>query len=144
MQLMPRTARELHVNPIDAAQSIDGACRYLWKLDDQWRKSIPSERERIRFILAAYNVGAGHVQDAQRLAEKHGDDPSRWEDVAYWLVRKSQRAVYNDPVVKYGFARGTEPVTYVDVILDRWEHYKVFVPEAPAAPEAPVEKPPGT
>jgi membrane-bound lytic murein transglycosylase F len=132
MQIMPRTARELRVNAADPAQAIDGACRYLWKLDDQWQ-SIRSERERIRFILAAYNVGAGHVQDAQRLAEKHGDDPSRWDDVAYWLVRKSQRSVYNDPVVKYGFARGTEPVTYVDVILERWEHYQAFVPEMPVA-----------
>jgi membrane-bound lytic murein transglycosylase F len=129
MQIMPRTARELRINPSDPKQSIDGACRYLWKLDDQWKKAVTSERERVKFILAAYNVGAGHVQDAQRLAEKHGDDPAKWDDVAYWLVRKSQRAVYNDPVVKYGFARGTEPVTYVDVILDRWEHYKQFVPE---------------
>lgn len=141
MQIMPRTARELHVNPADPAQAIRGACRYLWKLDDQW-KSIRSERERIRFILAAYNVGAGHVQDAQRLAEKHGDDPARWDDVAYWLVRKSQRSVYNDPVVKYGFARGTEPVTYVDVILDRWEHYKAFVPEEPEV--VPTETTPAT
>jgi membrane-bound lytic murein transglycosylase F len=142
MQIMPRTARELRVNPADPAQSIEGACRYLWKLDDQWQKLVRSERERVKFILAAYNVGAGHVQDAQRLAEKHGDDPAKWDDVAYWLVRKSQRAVYNDPVVKYGFARGTEPVTYVDVILDRWEHYKVFVPEEPAV--IPPVEPPAT
>ena len=47
--------------------------------------------------------------------------------MAYWLIQKSKRAVYNDPVVKYGFARGTEPVAYVDLILDRFEHYKAFV-----------------
>lgn len=43
------------------------------------------------------------------------------------LIRKSKRSVYNDPVVKYGFARGTEPVAYVDLILNRYEHYKAFV-----------------
>ena len=127
MQIMPRTARELRVNPHDPRQSVEGACRYLWKLDDYWKNVIPAEKERIKFILGAYNVGLGHVQDARRLAEKHGDDPASWEDVGYWLIRKSKRNVYNDPVVKYGFARGVEPVTYVESILDRFEHYKAFV-----------------
>jgi len=143
MQIMPRTARELRVNPRDPRQSIEGACRYLWKLDDRWRKVIPGEEERIRFILAAYNVGLGHVEDARRLAEKFGDDPAEWDDVAYWLIRKSKRSVYNDPVVKYGFARGTEPVDYVERILDRFEHYKAFVapdvPEPVAAPLPPAQ-----
>ena len=57
-------------------------------------------------VLTTYNTGHGHVEDARRLAVKHGDDPDRWEDVAYWLLQKSKRAVYTDPVVKYGFARG--------------------------------------
>ena len=126
MQIMPATARELRVNPGDPRQSVEGACRYLWKLDQRW-KSIEPERERIKFILASYNVGYGHVEDARRLAEKFGDDPGKWSDVAYWLIRKSKRSVYNDPVVKYGFARGTEPVAYVDLIMERHEHYKAFV-----------------
>jgi membrane-bound lytic murein transglycosylase F len=130
MQIMPATARELRVNPANPRQSIEGACRYLWKLDQRWQK-IRREEERIKFILASYNVGFGHVEDARRLAEKHGDDPDDWTDVAYWLIRKSKRAVYTDPVVKYGFARGTEPVAYVDLILDRFEHYKAFVEAEP-------------
>jgi membrane-bound lytic murein transglycosylase F len=135
MQIMPRTARELRVDPRDPRQSIEGACRYLWKLDDRMKEEIPSEEERIRFILAAYNVGQGHVDDARRLAKKFGDDPDSWEDVAYWLIRKSKRGVYNDPVVKYGFARGTEPVDYVERILDRFEHYKNFVAKEPETAE---------
>jgi membrane-bound lytic murein transglycosylase F len=138
MQIMPRTARELRVNPRDARQSIEGACRYLWKLDAHFANKIPNEKERIRFILASYNVGLGHVEDARRLALKYGDDAGRWEDVAYWLIRKSKRAVYNDPVVKYGFARGTEPVDYVERILDRFEHYKQFVDEEPAPEVVPT------
>jgi membrane-bound lytic murein transglycosylase F len=86
--------------------------------------------ERIRFILASCNVGLGHVDDARRLAKKYGDDPSQWEDVAYWLIRKSKRGVYNDPVVKYGFARGTEPVDF-ERVMDRFAHYKQFVEEEP-------------
>ncbi|HEY0160212.1 MAG TPA: transporter substrate-binding domain-containing protein [Thermoanaerobaculia bacterium] len=126
MQIMPATARELRVNAADPRQSVEGACRYLWKLDQRW-KAIEPEEERRKFILASYNVGLGHVEDARRLAGKNGDDPDSWEDVAFWLIRKSKRAVYNDPVVRYGFARGTEPVAYVDLILDRFEHYKAFV-----------------
>ena len=129
MQIMPKTARQLHVNPNSPQQSIEAACRYLWSFDDTWRKTISNDNVRIKFILASYNVGLGHVQDAVRLAEKNGDNPASWDDVAYWLIRKSNRAVYNDPVVKHGFARGTEPVAYVDQIFARWENYKAFVNE---------------
>jgi membrane-bound lytic murein transglycosylase F len=133
MQIMPRTARQLRLDPHDARQSIEAACRYLWKIDAVWKESIADESERIKFILASYNVGTGHVQDAVRLASKNGDDAHSWEDVSYWLVRKSKRAVYNDPVVKHGYARGTEPVAYVDAIMARWANYKEFVPREPAA-----------
>jgi membrane-bound lytic murein transglycosylase F len=142
MQIMPRTARQLHANAADPKQSVEAACRYLWTIDGQW-KEIKSDSERIKFILASYNVGTGHVQDAVRLAAKNGDDPHSWLDVSYWLIRKSKRSVYNDPVVKHGFARGTEPVAYVDQILMRWSNYKEFVkePEAPA-PAPAVPQPP--
>ena len=56
-------------------------------------------------------------RDTIRLAAKHGDNPRSWRDVGYWLIRKSSRAVYNDPVVKHGYCRGTEPVAYVDQII---------------------------
>ncbi|HEV7486519.1 MAG TPA: transglycosylase SLT domain-containing protein [Thermoanaerobaculia bacterium] len=137
MQIMPRTARQLHANAADPKQSVEAACRYLWTIDAQWQE-IKSDSERIKFILASYNVGTGHVQDAVRLAAKNGDDPHSWLDVSYWLIRKSKRSVYNDPVVKHGFARGTEPVAYVDQILLRWRNYKEFVKE----PEAAVPQPP--
>jgi membrane-bound lytic murein transglycosylase F len=135
MQIMPRTARQLHANAADPKQSVEAACRYLWTIDAQW-KEIKSDSERIKFILASYNVGTGHVQDAVRLAAKNGDDPQSWVDVSYWLIRKSTRSVYNDPVVRHGFARGTEPVAYVDQILQRWSNYKEFVkePDTTAAP----------
>jgi membrane-bound lytic murein transglycosylase F len=134
MQIMPRTARELRVDPHDSRQSIEGACRYLWKFDDHF-KDLTREDDRTRLVLASYNVGLGHVEDARRLAKKYGDDPDHWDDVAYWLIRKSKRAVYNDPVVKYGFARGTEPVDYVERIMDRFAHYKQFVEDEPPAGE---------
>jgi len=135
MQIMPKTARQLHANAADPKQSVEAACRYLWTIDAQWQE-IKSDSERIKFILASYNVGTGHVQDAVRLAAKNGDDPHSWLDVSYWLIRKSKRSVYNDPVVKHGFARGTEPVAYVDQILMRWKNYKEFVKEPEAVTPA--------
>lgn len=133
-QIMPRTAREMNANPRDPRQAVEAACRYLWKLDDQLKEAVPAEDERIKFILGAYNVGLGHVEDAQRLAKKYGNDPGSWDDVGYWLIRKSKRSVYNDPVVKYGYARGTEPVAYVAMILDRFASYKQFVTAEPPTP----------
>lgn len=141
MQMMPRTARELGIDARDPEESIEGACRYLRRIEEAWRPAVKRRAERLKFVLASYNVGLGHVQDAFRLAEKNGDDATSWENVAYWLIRKSKREVFDDPVVKYGFARGTEPVGYVDAILSRWDHYREFVALEPAPEVAPDATP---
>ncbi len=128
LQLMPATAREYGVrNPLDPEDNVAGAVRFLKWLSERWAKRIPDENERLKFILASYNTGAGHVEDAQRLTEKYGGDPTRWDDVSYWLLQKSTQQYSADPVVKFGFCRGLEPVNYVSLILERFDHYKQFV-----------------
>jgi len=128
LQLMPGTAREVGVkNSRDPEENVAGAVRYLQKVTAAWTPEIPDEQERLKFVLASYNAGRGHVLDAQRLAEKNGQDPKVWENVAYWMIQKSKRAVYTDPVVRYGYVRGLEPVTYVELILSRYDHYLEFV-----------------
>ena len=128
LQLMPATGRQFGVrNPNDPQQNVAGAVRFLQWLTRYWTPKIPDPEERLKFILASYNTGAGHVEDAQRLAEANKDNPKRWADVSYWLLQKSKREVYTKPMVKYGFSRGIEPVTYVAIILDRFDHYKQFV-----------------
>lgn len=128
LQLMPGTAREVGVrDPYDPADNVGGGARYLARLTSQWEDEIPDPDERLKFVLASYNTGRGHVQDAQRLAEKNGGDPQVWDDVAYWLLQKSKRSVYTDPVVRYGFSRGLEPVMYVAKILDRFQNYREMV-----------------
>ena len=128
LQLMPATGRQFGVrNPNDPEQNVAGAVRFLQWLTRYWTPKIPDPEERLKFILASYNTGAGHVEDAQRLAEANNDNPKRWSDVSYWLLQKSKREVYTKPMVKYGFSRGIEPVTYVAIILDRFDHYKQFV-----------------
>ena len=128
LQLMPATARQYGVhNPFNPEENIQGAVRFLKWLSDFWLERIPDDAERLKFILASYNTGAGHVQDAQRLTEKYGVDPKVWADVSYWLLQKSTQQYSTDPVVKFGFCRGLEPVNYVTLILERFDHYKQFV-----------------
>ena len=148
LQLMPPTARQFGVtNVYDPEDNVAGATRFIQWLEDYWADKIPDEDERRRFILASYNTGHGHVEDARRLTAKNGGDDTDWEEVAFWLLQKSKREVYTDPVVKYGFARGLEPVTYVTLILERYEHYEQFVVdgaegEAPPPPPPPTTAPP--
>lgn len=131
-QLMPATARAHDVaDAYDPADNVAGAVRFLDWLSDYWTSRIADTEERRKFILASYNAGHGHVEDARRLAAKHGHDDTAWESVAYWLLQKSKRAVYEDPVVRYGFCRGLEPVTYVARILKRYEHYQEFAGSSP-------------
>ncbi len=129
LQLMPATAREVGVaDPYDPEQNVAGAVRYLaWLERHYWGDTIADPQERIKFILASYNAGAGHVMDAQRLAEAEGGDPKVWEDVAFWLLQKSREEVYRRPEVRHGYCRGLEPVQYVSRILDRYAHYQQFV-----------------
>jgi membrane-bound lytic murein transglycosylase F len=128
LQLMPGTARQFGVrSPTNPEDNVRGAVKFLASLQATWRKLVPDSTERLKFVLASFNAGTGHVQDAQRLAEKHGDDPLKWAHVSYWLLQLSKQEYYDDPVVKYGFVRGMEPVAYVSVILDRFDHYRQFV-----------------
>ena len=125
LQLMPRTAREMGVrNPTNPEENVRGGVKYLEWLSGLWEDEVQDPEERRKFILASYNAGRGHVLDAQRLAEKHGDDPKSWEDVAYWLLQKSKPSVYRDEVVEHGYVRGVEPVQYVSKILKRYESYR--------------------
>ena len=125
LQLMPATAAELGVsNRYDPEDNLRGGIKYLDFLNVYWKNAIRNKSERLKFALASYNVGIGHVQDARRLAEKYGDNKYDWSEVAFWLMQKSKKKYYEDPVVKYGFARGLEPVTYVDKILERYSYFK--------------------
>ena len=135
MQLMPATARQFGVRSItNPAQNVEGGVKFLVWLDKFWTKRLDDPGERLKFMLASYNAGAGHVEDAQRLAAKHGDDAKKWSDVSYWMLQLSKQEYYADPVVRFGYCRGAEPVTYVAIILDRFQHYKQFVtPDVAAA-----------
>ena len=110
---------------------IQAATRYLRELNRTFA-DIPRNDERISFVLAAYNGGAGHVRDAMMLARKAGKDETQWNEVAPFVRLLSQPKYYNDPVVKYGFLRGEETYTYVKSIRERWHYYRSRIRNTPA------------
>ena len=132
MQIMPRTGRGYGQNLKSLGSpniSVKVATQLLADLDRQLRKQVPEDKERIKFVLAAYNCGLGHVLDAMRLAEKYGMNPRVWDDnVAKALLMKMQKKYYNDNVVRYGYARGSETVSYVKQIMNFYEHAKRVIP----------------
>lgn len=130
LQLMPATAREYGVtNRSNPAQSLRGGADYLLWLEKQWLSRVPKAEEQLKFVMASYNVGLGHVYDACALTEKFGGDPTVWNEVSPNLLKLSQSKYYKDPVVKLGYARGSEPVNYVDEILQRYDRYKQLIKE---------------
>ena len=129
MQLMPGTASSYGISlDSPASAQIRAGASFLKWLDDRFINVIPDREERVRFILASYNIGYGHIQDARRLAERYGADPNLWHgSVEDWLLKKSDPEYYTDPVVKYGYARGIETYNYVKEVIERFEHYKNIV-----------------
>ncbi|HNP17971.1 MAG TPA: transporter substrate-binding domain-containing protein [Fulvivirga sp.] len=126
MQLIPETGRRFGAkNLYDPEQNILAGAAFLQYLDKLWGKTIKDKDERIKFVLASYNVGIGHVEDARNLAEKYGASPTKWDgNVEKYLKLKSQKEYFTDPIVESGYCRGDEPVNYVKEILARFNQYK--------------------
>jgi membrane-bound lytic murein transglycosylase F len=128
MQVMPATAKELGItDKSDPEQSLRGGTDYLKHLYDRFPE-IPDSLNRVKLTLAAYNCGYQHVVDAQRLAEAEGLNKNVWSgNVEEMLLALSYPKNYRKDLVKYGYVRGIEPVTYVNQIFERYEHYKKFI-----------------
>lgn len=126
MQLMPRTAANFGLNNVtilNPGLNIEAGSQYIKSLNLTFKK-IENNDERIKFILAAYNSGPAHILDAMALATKYGKNPHIWfNQVEYFLIKKSETEFYNDPVVKYGCFRGKETVRFVHNILNTREKY---------------------
>lgn len=131
MQFMPETGARFGVDfSSGPEQNIIAGTKYIAKLNAIWKPEVEDKEERIKFILASYNAGPGHVIDAKNLAVKYGKNPKLWSDVGYFLLNKSKRKYYNDDVVKHGYYKGFIAYDYVNEIMDRYHHYK-NITEAP-------------
>lgn len=111
MMLTRDTAADMGIkNRLDPEKSIRGGARYLARLLRQLPETIKGS-DRIYFALAAYNVGMGHIKDAQILATRLNKDPSRWDDIKTVLPLLAKKKYYRTLPNRY--ARGWEPVQYV-------------------------------
>lgn len=130
LQLLPTTAEEHNVRDLtDPVQNLYAGTKHLQWLQEYFQPVVRDSTERVKFILAAYNVGHGHVMDAIKLTEKFAGDGQKWEDVKAFLLKKSSSQYFNDPVVRFGYCRGIEPVTYVATIYSIYENYMALFPD---------------
>ena len=130
MQFMPNTGAKFGVDSTSSAEAnIIAGTKYLKRLDKMWKPHVSDSTERIKFILASYNVGPGHVFDAQNLAKKYNENPELWKDVSFYLKNKSNPKYYKDEVVKHGYCKGYITFNYVSEVMQRYEHYKNMITE---------------
>ncbi len=114
MMLTLPTARQVGIKSrIDAEQSIRGGAKYFKQMMERMPARVPYP-DRLWFALASYNVGLGHLNDARNITRKQGGDPDRWVEVKERLPLLKQKKYYKK--TKYGYARGDEPVNYVENI----------------------------
>lgn len=125
MQIMPGTAEHLGL-PADRifspTDNVAAAAKLIKELNGKF-SDIRNRGEKIRFVLASYNGGYGHIRDAMALTRKHGGNPERWAEVSNFVRKLSLPEYYRDPSVKYGYMIGNETANYVDRIMDLWRSY---------------------
>ena len=126
MQLMP-VVMERYELSYDATpeEQLEVGSKLITYLNECLEDKVVDSAERVKFVLAAYNSGLGHVYDAQRLAAKYGKYPDVWDNnVDYFILNKSKKQYYNDTCCKAGYLRGTETYRFVEEVLDRYYQYQ--------------------
>ena len=126
MEIMPATADHLGLprdQMYDPEKSIAAAAKLIGELEHEF-SDIQYRRERTNFILAAYNGGSHHIRDAMALCQRDGRNAHQWSEVSEYVLKLAQPQYYNDPIVKYGYMRGTETADYVAKINQRWAGYR--------------------
>ena len=114
MMLTKDTAAYLGLDDrLDPESSIFGGARYFARQTERVADSV-AEPDRTWMALAAYNVGFNHIKDARTIVKSQGGDPDTWIDLSEALPLLAQRKWYSQ--VPYGYARGWEPVLYVNNI----------------------------
>lgn len=128
MQIMPSVARQFDVPVTEVSNpetNIWLANKLLTKIASTL--CLPediSEKDRMSIILASYNSGVGHVNDARRLAKLDGENPDSWEVVARYLSLKADPAYYESEVVKCGrFTGSRQTLAYVNDVIGRYDRY---------------------
>jgi membrane-bound lytic murein transglycosylase F len=142
MMLTQATADYLDIEDrMDPASSIFGGARFFARQTERIPDSV-DEPDRTWMALAAYNVGFNHIKDARQIVEWQGGDPDTWVDLSQALPLLAKQKWYSR--VPYGYARGWEPVLYVNNIrsyynIIRWLTENEVVPDSEEETEAEAE-----
>ena len=137
MMLTSNTAKELGVSRLDPIESIHGGTRYLAKLQSRLDEKITTENQPL-LALAAYNLGFGHLKDAQRVAQHMNKDSSEWAIVKAHLPLLAKGKFAKQ--TRYGRARGGQAVHYVEGVRRYFSILRLLEPTNwadPAKAQAP-------
>jgi len=138
MQIMPIAAQEVGMeNFSEPEDNIRTGILYLRYLNQMFRDA--RGMDRLKLVLAAYNMGPGHLQDAQLLAVELGNDPTVWDNEMEAVIPLLEDPEYYE-YLPNGYARGRGVVRYVYKVLDRYERYQVLTAEAEARERAAARK----
>ena len=114
MMLTQATAEYLGIDDrVDPRNSIFGGAQYFARQTERVADTV-DDPDRTWMALAAYNVGFNHLKDAQMITEWQGGNRNTWIDVSKSLPLLAERKWFSK--VPYGYARGWEPVLYVNNI----------------------------
>jgi membrane-bound lytic murein transglycosylase F len=127
---MPETAEKFGMDSLSTPSTqIAAGIKYIRYLDHQLPEDIKDPLERIKFILASYNVGMGRVLSAREKASEYGKDKNKWNDnVDYYLTRRSKKDPNPQPDTIAGLLPYEASGGFVDNILERYYHYKNIIP----------------
>lgn len=132
MQIMPATAKELGLMDIhNPEDNLRAGTAYLQSLQSKFGE-IRDSIQQIKFTMAAYNCGLGHVEDARRLARNLEKDANQWDgNVEDVILKLQEHKYFTRPEVHYGYVRGSEPYNYVRDIFKRYKDYRTLIPLGP-------------
>lgn len=127
MQMMPKTMRGMDIPDslhMDTRTNIMAATQLIESLEHHYRY-ISDPDERLNFVLAAYNAGFGHINDAMRLAHKYGKNKYRWNgNVDTFLIYKSMPEYFNDTLCRNGeFKDWKQTHTFVKKVRRKWKQF---------------------
>lgn len=126
MQLMRRTGLKYGLNDstfFEPADNIAAGAKLIASLNKMFA-FVGDENERIKFVLASYNSGQGHVLDAVSLTKKYGGNHQVWSgNIEKYLMLKSKEKYYNDEVTKLGYFKANHTVKFVKDVLATYDKY---------------------
>jgi len=128
MQMTPQTAMKYGIDSTQTEEAnIIAGVKYLIYLNKYWSKRVENKKERIKFVLASYNAGHGHIEDARIITKLIGKNTVLWNDnVTEGLKLKTQKQYYRLPEVKNGYCRGYQIINYVQDILGTAKSYTLI------------------